>query len=179
MRKFSLRLSDHRIDRFEERTPGKVDVAIRLVAAPTLVEASAVLLARKGPSGEVALDALLQRLSLVTIAMSPEAPACGREAFRRFGKGVGSPRVLNYGDCLAYGVDAHGVTPASGVSRRAPDLTHRKRASRHITTLIHRWSVAAASKLHHVLFRPTSYRTRTVPKPSQVRVSMSRSATAG
>ena len=77
---------------------------IRLVAAPTLVEASAVLLARKGPSGEVALDALLQRLSLVTIAMSPESAACAREAFRRFGKGVGSPRVLNYGDCLAYGV---------------------------------------------------------------------------
>lgn len=77
---------------------------IRLVAAPTLVEASAVLLARKGPSGEVALDALLQHLSLVTIAMSPEAAACAREAFRRFGKGVGTPRVLNYGDCLAYGV---------------------------------------------------------------------------
>lgn len=77
---------------------------IRMIAAPTLVEASAVLWARKGPSGDVALDALLQRLSIITVAVSPEAAAYAREAFRRFGKGVGQTGVLNYGDCLAYGV---------------------------------------------------------------------------
>ncbi len=77
---------------------------VRMVAAPTLVEASAVLFARKGPSGDVTLDALLQRLSLDTVIMSPEAAAVARSAFRRFGKGVGNPGVLNYGDCLAYGV---------------------------------------------------------------------------
>jgi len=27
-----------------------------------------------------------------------------RLAYSRFGKGVGSPAVLNYGDCLAYGM---------------------------------------------------------------------------
>ncbi len=77
---------------------------VRLVAAPTLVEASAVLFARKGPSGDVALDALLQRLSLVTVAMTPAAADFARDGFRRFGKGIGNPGVLNYGDCLAYGV---------------------------------------------------------------------------
>ncbi len=77
---------------------------VRLVAAPTLVEASAVLFARKGPIGDVALDALLQRLSLVIVMMSPDAAELARAAFRQFGKGVGSPGVLNYGDCLAYGV---------------------------------------------------------------------------
>ena len=77
---------------------------VRMIAAPTLVEASAVLCARKGPSGDVALDALLQRLSIITVAMSPEAANYAREAFRRFGKGVGRPGALNFGDCLAYGV---------------------------------------------------------------------------
>jgi ribonuclease VapC len=78
--------------------------SVRLVPAPTLVEASAVLFARKGPSGDVALDALLQRLSLVTVHMTPAAADFARGGFRRFGKGVGNPGVLNYGDCLAYGV---------------------------------------------------------------------------
>ena len=76
----------------------------RFVAAPTLVEASAVLYARKGAGGDVALDALLHRLSLVTLDMNAVAAAFARDAFRRFGKGVGNPAVLNYGNCLAYGV---------------------------------------------------------------------------
>ena len=35
-----------------------------VVGTPSLVEASAVMLARKGPGGEVALDALLERLGI-------------------------------------------------------------------------------------------------------------------
>ena len=76
----------------------------RMIGAPSLVEASAVLCARKGAAGEVALDALLQRLSIVTVAMTSEAAAFARHAFRRYGKGAGQPGVLNYGDCLSYGV---------------------------------------------------------------------------
>lgn len=76
----------------------------RLVGGPTLVEASAVMVARKGPQGEIALDALLQRLHIEVVGMSPEAAAFARGAYARFGKGVGSPGVLNFGDCLSYGV---------------------------------------------------------------------------
>lgn len=36
--------------------------------------------------------------------MTPDAAAFARSAYARWGKGVGSPGVLNYGDCLAYGV---------------------------------------------------------------------------
>jgi ribonuclease VapC len=36
--------------------------------------------------------------------MSPEAAAFARTAYARYGKGVGSPGVLNFGDCLSYGV---------------------------------------------------------------------------
>jgi ribonuclease VapC len=63
-----------------------------------------VMLARKGPAGEIALDALLRRLGVSVIPMSEDAARLARLAYARFGKGVGSPGVLNYGDCLAYGV---------------------------------------------------------------------------
>jgi len=76
----------------------------RVVGTPTLVEASAVLQARKGPGGDVALDALLRRLSIDTVPFSDTAATLARLAYGRFGKGTGSPPVLNYGDCLAYGV---------------------------------------------------------------------------
>lgn len=76
----------------------------RLVGTPTLVEASAVMVARKGNAGEVALDALMERLDLTVVPMSLAAARLARLAYTRYGKGVGDPAVLNYGDCLAYGV---------------------------------------------------------------------------
>lgn len=76
----------------------------RLLGAPSLVEAAAVMNARKGPGGEVALDALLERLDIQIVDMTATAAKLGRLGYSRFGKGVGEPAVLNYGDCLAYGV---------------------------------------------------------------------------
>jgi len=76
----------------------------RVVGAPTLVETSAVLRAKKGGAAEVALDALLERLGVEIVAMGLPAARLARLAYGRFGKGVGNPGVLNYGDCLAYGV---------------------------------------------------------------------------
>lgn len=76
----------------------------RIVGAPTLVEASAVLTARKGSGGEIALDALLERMKIEVVPMSVDAARLARLAYARFGKGVGDPAVLNYGDCLGYGV---------------------------------------------------------------------------
>ena len=78
--------------------------ATRLLAAPTLVEASAVMLARSGPGGEIALDALLERLGIEVVDMTANAARLARLTYARFGKGVGDPAVLNYGDCLTYGV---------------------------------------------------------------------------
>lgn len=76
----------------------------RLVGTPTLVEASAVMVARKGSAGEVALDGLIERLDLTVVPMSVAAARLARLAYTRYGKGVGDPAVLNYGDCLTYGV---------------------------------------------------------------------------
>jgi ribonuclease VapC len=76
----------------------------RRVGAATLVEAAAVMMSRKGPQGPIALDALLQRLSIDVISMTADAAAFARSAYARWGRGVGTPGVLNFGDCLAYGV---------------------------------------------------------------------------
>ncbi len=76
---------------------------VRIVGAATLVEASAVMVARKGPGGVVALDALLDRLGVEFRDLTMSAAKLSRLAYSRFGKGVGDPGVLNYGDCLAYG----------------------------------------------------------------------------
>ena len=54
-----------------------------------MVEASAVMLAKKGPGGEVALDALLARLGVRVVEMSVPAAKLGRLAYARFGKGLG------------------------------------------------------------------------------------------
>jgi ribonuclease VapC len=77
---------------------------VRLLGAPTLVEAAAVMHARKGPGGEVALDALLEHLDVRLVEMSVTAAKLARLAYARFGKSVGDPAVLNFGDCLSYGV---------------------------------------------------------------------------
>lgn len=97
----AILLAEPEADAFVEAIAG---AASRLVGAPTLVETAAVMAARHGPGGEVAVDALLQRLDVRVIAMSPDAAVAARSAYVRWGKGVGSPAVLNYGDCLSYGV---------------------------------------------------------------------------
>ncbi len=76
----------------------------RIVGAPTWVEASAVMLAKKGPGGEVALDALLERMDVRVVPLTLEAARLARLGFARYGKAAGRPAVLNFGDCLAYGV---------------------------------------------------------------------------
>lgn len=83
----------------------------RLVGAPTLVETAAILLARKGPAGEVALDALLRRLDIRVIPMTEAAAIAARSAYQRYGKGIGTPGVLNLGDCLSYGVAVDSGAP--------------------------------------------------------------------
>lgn len=84
---------------------------VRLVGAATFVEAAAVMHAKKGPGGGVALDALLERGDIRVVELSVAAARLARLAYTRWGKGVGDPAVLNYGDCLAYGVAMAQVEP--------------------------------------------------------------------
>jgi len=77
---------------------------IRAVAAPALVEVTAVLLMRKWANGQAALHQLLEALDIDVVPMTASAAEIAQQAYARFGKGTGSPAVLNFGDCLAYGV---------------------------------------------------------------------------
>ncbi len=81
-----------------------IEAESRLVGTPSLVEAAAVMRARTGPGGEIALDALLERLDIESVPLSDDGARLARLGYASFGKGVGSPGVLNYGDCLAYAV---------------------------------------------------------------------------
>jgi ribonuclease VapC len=59
---------------------------------------------RRGPEGVVALDALLHELGIEMVSVSGDAGRIAADAYFRYGKGIGSPGVLNFGDCLSYGV---------------------------------------------------------------------------
>jgi ribonuclease VapC len=78
----------------------------RVIGAPTVVETGIVLRARYGARGDLALDAFLQRFDVRVVPVSSREATFAREAHRRYGRGVGSPAVLNYGDCLAHAVSA-------------------------------------------------------------------------
>ena len=77
---------------------------VRILGAATLVEASAVMLGRKGASGRMLLDALIADLGIELVPLTPDSARLAAEAYAEFGRGVGVPGVLNYGDCLSYGV---------------------------------------------------------------------------
>ena len=83
---------------------GIVGAEARRVGAPTVVETAAVMIARKGQAGELVLEALLARLDIEVVPFGAEAAARARSGYHRYGRGVGTPGVLNYGDCLSYGL---------------------------------------------------------------------------
>ena len=73
----------------------------RLVAAPTAVEASVVMLSRFGEAGLADLEDLMRETSIDVVPLASEQVALAVDAFRRFGKGR-HPAGLNFGDCFAY-----------------------------------------------------------------------------
>jgi ribonuclease VapC len=76
----------------------------RYLGAATYVETVAVTCVRRGPEGVVALDALLHELGIEMVSVSGDAGRIAADAYCRYGNGIGSPGVLNFGDCLSYGV---------------------------------------------------------------------------
>jgi ribonuclease VapC len=73
----------------------------RLVAAPTLLEASMVVLSRSGDARLRDLRDVCAQGAVETVALGPEHLDLAIDAFRRFGKGR-HPAGLNFGDCFAY-----------------------------------------------------------------------------
>ncbi len=74
----------------------------RLVAAPTLVEASIVIERLGEPRLVREFDTLLADLQVATVAFTEQHARIAREAYRDFGRGSGHRARLNLGDCFAY-----------------------------------------------------------------------------
>lgn len=74
----------------------------RCICAANVLEAAVVLLRRRGEGGAEAV------LDFVAASRTEVLPFDARmilhavEAYKRYGKGSGSPARLNFGDCIAY-----------------------------------------------------------------------------
>ncbi len=73
----------------------------RIMSSASVLEASMVAGARKGPSGERELDMLLLKSGIETIAFNEEQLRVARHGFREFGKGRHAAG-LNFGDYFSY-----------------------------------------------------------------------------
>lgn len=74
---------------------------VRLISAVSVVETSIVILNRRGETGVVELDKLLEEAEIEVIAVTLEQAALARQAYFRYGKGR-HPAKLNFGDCFSY-----------------------------------------------------------------------------
>lgn len=69
--------------------------------ATCFLEASMLLLGRRGEDGVRDLDLFLARSGMEIVPFSESQARLAREAFRRYGKGR-HPASLNFGDCMTY-----------------------------------------------------------------------------
>jgi ribonuclease VapC len=73
----------------------------RLVAAPSMLETSMVVLSRSGESRLQDLRDFCARGAVETVPFGPEHVELALDALRRYGKGR-HPAGLNFGDCFSY-----------------------------------------------------------------------------
>lgn len=73
----------------------------RLMSAATVLEASMIIEARRGPDGVRDLDLLLSKASVTVVPVDLEQAYTARRAFREYGKGR-HPAALSFGDCFVY-----------------------------------------------------------------------------
>jgi ribonuclease VapC len=74
---------------------------VKLISVVGLVEASFVILSRKGETGFSDLELFVSRARIDRVPVDVSQADLAVQAFRRFGKGR-HPARLNIGDCFAY-----------------------------------------------------------------------------
>jgi ribonuclease VapC len=67
----------------------------------SLLEASIVLLCRRGEESLAALDTWIEAAGIDVVPFTPAHARLARNAYARFGKGR-HPAALNFGDCATY-----------------------------------------------------------------------------
>ncbi len=73
----------------------------RSTSVCSYMEASMVVIARRGPEWADAIDRALYEMNIAIVPLSVQQAKLAREAFIRFGKGR-HPAGLNFGDCFVY-----------------------------------------------------------------------------
>lgn len=96
-----------------------LDAPCRMSTA-TWLEVSIVADQRSAAHGE-RLDDLLAVLQVEQVPVSARDALVARRAYRRYGRGSGSPARLNFGDCFAY---ALAVTSGEPLLFTGSDFTH-------------------------------------------------------
>lgn len=76
------------------------------MSTASYLELGIVVDRRRDPVLSREVDELLERLGVETVAVDARQASIARAAFRDFGKGMGHPAQLNYGDCFSYALAA-------------------------------------------------------------------------
>jgi ribonuclease VapC len=78
----------------------------RIVSSMSLLEAGIVLRARLGAIAPTLLYQLVEELASEVVPFDDRQARMAITAFGRFGKGMGHPAQLNFGDCAVYALAA-------------------------------------------------------------------------
>ncbi len=81
------------------------------MSAANWFEAAMVAEGRGGRRATNDLDRLVDVFSIAIEPVTVEQATAARIAFRRYGRGSGSPAKLNFGDCFAYALSATSGEP--------------------------------------------------------------------
>ena len=81
-----------------------------VVSAASLLEASMVMMGRKGADGQAQLNGLCRDAGVITMPVDDRQLALASDAFAAFGKGR-HPAALNFGDCFSYALATHFDVP--------------------------------------------------------------------
>lgn len=103
-----------------QRIVDKLAEGTGAVSTGTWLESSLVL----GQLDEEAVqhaDNLLRELGIELVPVSVNHAKIARHAYRRYGRGSGSPAKLNFGDCFAYALAVERMQPLLFVG---DDFTH-------------------------------------------------------
>ena len=72
------------------------------ISAATLVELAAVCLRRGGVALLDQMQVLIQEASVVVVPLTADMAGTAIDCYRRYGRGIGRPACLNFGDCFSY-----------------------------------------------------------------------------
>ncbi|HVZ85297.1 MAG TPA: type II toxin-antitoxin system VapC family toxin [Terracidiphilus sp.] len=72
------------------------------ISAASFLETSIVLLKRRNPLMEAALDELILDAGIFIEPVTAEQARIARQAYRDYGRSSGHPANLNFGDCFSY-----------------------------------------------------------------------------